>query len=150
MYATEPTTFVSPTRDHTSVHVDECYAYYRVHLNLGGSIDLPDEAEWNYDESDPHHMDFLEHSDKMMMTLEEAFYGVEGEQEITPIQIKERNGDAYVYIDIGCPLVNGCDDYEIDQKFRSILDLRALGQFEVKPEGYQFYPLGIRRNKFLF
>ena len=123
---------------------DDCYVYYRVHLNLGNSIVLPSEAEWNYDESDPHHEQFLTYSDELMEQLENLFAEVKGEQEITPIQIKDREGAAYVYIDIGCPIINGCDDYDIDQKFRSILDIGSLGAYRVMREGYQFYPLGIR------
>lgn len=121
---------------------DDCYAYYRVHLNLGASVSVPAEAEWNYDESDPNHEAFLEISDTLMEELENRFDRVKGEQEITPIQIKDREGSAYVYIDIGCPIINGCDDYDIDQEFRSILDDGTLGQYTVMREGYQFYPLG--------
>ena len=116
---------------------------------MGNSISLPKEAEWNYDESDPNHEQFLTYSDELMESLENLFDSVKGEQEITPIQIKDRDGEAYVYIDIGCPYINGCDDYDIDQKFRSILDMGNLGTYRVMREGYQFYPLGIKGRQLI-
>ena len=39
-----------------------------------------------------------------MELLEDEFMSIHGVQEVTPIQIREVDGDALVFIDIGCPI----------------------------------------------
>lgn len=104
-----------------------------------------------------------------MTLFEEIFLDIEGEQEITPIQIKENKGrvptlttwwrqfrvwrvetlnigDAMVFIDIGCPIINGgCKSYVINEMFRNVLGT-SLGEFNLKTEGYDFYELGTGLN----
>ena len=51
-------------------------------------------------------------------------------------------GDAMVFIDIGCPIINGgCKSYVINEMFRNVLGT-SLGEFNLKTEGYDFYELG--------
>ena len=74
---------------------NDCFVYYRVHLNFGTSIPLDDDLEWNYDPTDANHADFIHYSDRLMTLFEEIFTVIEGEQEITPIQIKENKGQGF-------------------------------------------------------
>lgn len=57
-------------------------------------------------------------------------------------------GDAMVFIDIGCPIINGgCKSYVINEMFRNVLGT-SLGEFNLKTEGYDFYELGTGLNYF--
>jgi len=127
-----------------SVHDPDCFRYFRVHLNFGNSINLKTGTEWNYDPGDVNHDDFLKYSEDLMNIFEQNF--PINDQEITPIQIKGINGDAYVFIDIGCPVMNSdCVHNDLDANFRKFLGKTFSGDlsnYHVEQEGYKFYQLG--------
>ena len=124
-------------------HSADCYKYVRALINFGTSININQDEEWNYDQNDENHDRFLTTSEDIMNVFENEFSTIDGDQEITPIQIREQNGDAYVYIDIGCPVARGgCDERETERLLHTIVTNTDLNQYVLKEEGFEFTDLG--------
>ena len=78
-----------------------------------------------------------------MTAFERRFAKINGAHEITPIQIREHNGDAMIFIDIGCPMAyGGCDGDTTEMLLRKIVREKYIEGFVLKPAGFDFTDLG--------
>ena len=78
-----------------------------------------------------------------MNLFETKFESIQGEHEITPIQIRDQDGSAMVFIDIGCPVIyGGCDENDTEDLLKQIVRDRYFGNYELKKDGFEFTNLG--------
>ncbi|CAG5113610.1 Oidioi.mRNA.OKI2018_I69.chr2.g7700.t1.cds [Oikopleura dioica] len=128
-----------------SLYSSYCYRYSRARVNFGSSIDMAGQTEWNYDSPTERNNRFLFESERIMRVFEEEYDRIPGHYEVTPIQIKEVNGDVMVFIDIGCQLVNSaCDADDTEEFLKSIVEMKYIENYVLKENGFRFTDLGMQ------